>query len=77
MIEQVLKELKPILCLDKKEKAAGQAFGNSNMIASCMQLLSQFQQQTKLVDSVDSLLFRDYMLCANHALRHTNPQVRK
>jgi hypothetical protein len=73
MIEQVLKELKPILCIDRKEKAANQAYGNSNMIASCMQLLCQFQQQTKLVDSADSILFREYMLCANHALRHTNP----
>ena len=73
MVEQVLKELKPIVCIDKREKGAGQGFGNSNMIASCLQLLTQYQQQTKLVESADSVLFKDYMLCGNHALRHTNP----
>ena len=36
MIEQVLSELKPILCVGKKEKPANQVYGNSNMIASCM-----------------------------------------
>lgn len=76
MISQVLKELQPILCVEKKEKG-NTAFGNSNMIASCLQLLAQYQQQTKLVSDAEGDLFKAYMQCANFALKHTNPQVRK
>ena len=39
--------------------------------------MNEFQQQTKLVDTIDSPLFNNYLECINEALRHTNPTVRK
>ena len=53
------------------------SFGNSHLIASCLMLLSQFQQQTGLVENMNSQLFIEYMDNINKALRHSNPQVRK
>lgn len=52
------------------------AFGNSNMIVSCLNLLTQFQLQTQLV-AYDSEFYAPYSLNINRALRHSNPQVRK
>ena len=49
------------------------SFGNSHLIASCLMLLSQFQQQTGLVDNKNSQLFIEYMDNINKALRHSNP----
>ena len=39
--------------------------------------MNEYQQQTKLVEAIDSPLFNKYMECINEALRHTNPTVRK
>ena len=52
-------------------------FGNSHLIASCIMLLTQFQQQAGLINSMTSQFFVDYMMNINKALRHSNPQVRK
>ena len=53
------------------------AFGSSHLIASCLKLMTEFQQQTKIVDSMEVIFFDKYLHCINEALRHTNPTVRK
>ena len=53
------------------------SFGNSHLIASCLMLLSQFQQQTGLIQAMTGQFFIEYMDNINRALRHSNPQVRK
>lgn len=52
------------------------AFGNSHMIVSCMNLLNQFQLQTQLVTK-DSDFYKPYVLYINKGLKHSNPNVRK
>lgn len=80
MINQVIEELGKALKQKPAEEAKSSStasFGSSHLISSCLQLLNQFQQQTKLVDQMDTFLFNKYMECVNEALRHTNPIVRK
>ena len=65
------------LVLNELEKCEGQnSFANSNMIVSCINLLAQFQLQTKII-SEHSQYYEQYSVCINRALKHSNPQVRK
>ena len=78
MILMVLQEL-DTLSWEKQEvkkDVTNQSFGNSNMIVSCLNLLSQFQLQTSLVTEV-SKFYQPFALNINKALKHSNPQVRK
>ena len=87
MINQVIEELRTALRPQTTDNSstggagsvtsATSSFGSSHLIASCLQLMNEFQQQTKLVEAIDSPLFNKYMECINEALRHTNPTVRK
>lgn len=52
------------------------AFGNSHMIVSCLNLLNQFQLQTQLIVK-DSEFYKPYTSYINKGLRHSNPLVRK
>ena len=54
MINEVIKQLESLLVEKKDLKSAEQtsSFGNSHQIASCIELLRQFQTQTHLVESI-------------------------
>jgi len=47
------------------------------MVAACLQLLGQLQQQTNIVNSLESRLFEEYMSHINSALKNQNPAVKK
>lgn len=77
MILLILSELEK--CQWEKQevkKDVTNTFGNSSMIVSCLNLLSQFQLQTSLVTQ-ESKFYEPYALNINKALKHSNPQVRK
>lgn len=95
MVEQVLTECDLVLNNDpslsqvdkkstktnNKEQKSQVAtnFGNSHLITACLHLLTDFQNQAKIL-SADSLMeeiLMKFMDQINAALRHSNPQVRK
>lgn len=48
------------------------------MIVACLNLLDEFQTQSKILNSKgDQELLKQYMTQVNAALKHSNPQVRK
>ena len=77
VIEEVKKALKPADTTNQTTSSQNTSFGSSHLIASCLNLLNQFQQQTKLVETTETYLFHKYVECINEALKHTNPTVRK
>jgi hypothetical protein len=76
MIRHVVKELEGAQWEKADKKDMANAFGNSNMIVSCLNLLNQFQLQTQLI-SKDSDFYKAYTDYINKGLKHSNPLVRK
>jgi hypothetical protein len=80
MVDHVLAELQSIekkpsdkLTTDK----SSQNYSNNNLVASCLQLLCQLQQQTNIVSQPDSQMFNEYMNQTNIGLRNQNNAVKK
>ena len=76
MIKHVLTELEGAQWEKADKKDMANAFGNSNMICSCLNLLNQFQLQTQLITK-ESDFYQPYCTFINKGLKHPNPNVRK
>ena len=90
MINSVLDELDDVLnekadapqpanksAQQKKQSNVATNFGNSHMIVSCLNLLNEYQNQSKILEE-ESLpdkndLLDKFMSQVNAALRHSNP----
>lgn len=86
MVTQVLAELET--ALDQNSGSAANVatnLGNSHMICSCLKMLNQFQQETKILDKKAAVtaganatpIFSKFIAVINNSLKHQNPQVRK
>eukprot|EP00347_Sterkiella_histriomuscorum_P001332 403372439 len=77
MVNSVLTELEAVL--DQNTGNVATNLGNSHMISSCLKLLNQFQQETKILEkkTTNQVLFNKFISVINASLKHQNPQVRK